>query len=689
MKYIPIAFLLFVNVVTSQQIQFVDFKSANALLTIDPEKREVSGTISYSLDVLKIVDTISIDAQNMDFTDVKVNGKPVKSHNSGKQLQLISKFKKGKKEISFNYSAHPKQTMYFIGSGTNTQIWTQGQGKYTSHWFPSFDDVNEKVVFNVSTTFSTGFTVISNGKLKEVKGNGPNSTWHYTMDNPMSSYLLMIAIGKFDKSTQIAASGTPLEFYIEPEDALKLEPTYRYSKQIFDFLEKEIGVAYPWENYKQIPVRDFLYAGMENTSATIFARDFVVDSVGFNDRNYVNVNAHELAHQWFGDLVTAKSGTHHWLQEGFATYYALLAEKDVFGADYFYSKLYDMAENLQRASKSDTIPVMNEKASSLTFYQKGAWALHVLRENVGHENFRKAVKSYLLKYQFTNVETDDFLKEINKVSSYDTQAFKMRWLETGGFEIAEAISMLKVSPFMNNYFAVADRASEPYESKHADFEKLMQSDVNSEIKEELLFQTQQVPFAEKLQLVKLAMATGNVKVRQMVAKTLTDFPAEFADEFETLLNDKSYVTQEIALNVLWSQFPEKRVAVLDKTSNAIGMNDKNLWILWLTLALATKDFQTINKSAYYDELLNYASANYEGSVRMNAIENLLYIDKNDSNVLQHLVNATVHHKWQVTQFARGKIRELLKNPNHRTYFSELMPKLSESEKVQLEKLLKE
>ena len=96
-----------------------------------------------------------------------------------------------------------------------------------------------------------------------------------------------------------------------------------------DELKKEIGVKYPWGNYKQVPVRDFLYAGMENTSATTFSSRYVVDAVGFNDRKYTNVNAHELAHQWFGDLVTAESSKHHWLQEGFATYYALFG--DVFG----------------------------------------------------------------------------------------------------------------------------------------------------------------------------------------------------------------------------------------------------------------------------------------------------------------------------------------------------------------------
>jgi len=688
MRRLPFLFLLFPYFLFSQQLQKVDFKTLNATLSLDTANKKIAGKSTYVFEVLSTIDTIRIDAKNMSFSNLKINNNTVEFKNSGKELLLFKGFKKGKNTLTFEYEATPKQTLYFIGEKENLQIWTQGQGKYTSHWLPSFDDVNEKVIFELTISFDKDFTVLSNGKLKKVADvNQAQKQWEYQMEKPMSSYLAMLAIGKFAKQTETTASGTPLEMYLSQEDASKFEYTYKYSKTIFDFFESEIGVKYPWGIYRQVPVKDFLYGGMENTTSTIFSQDYVVDEIGFNDRNYINVNAHELAHQWFGDLITATSGKHHWLQEGFATYYALLAEKELFGEDHFNWEMYEIAERLQQASKTDTIPLMNEKASALTFYQKGAWALHVLRENVGAKNFNKAVKKYLEKYAFKNVNTADFLAEINAVSKYDTKNFQEIWLEKSGFEVTEALGILQKNKFIKNYLDVLSLAEKPLVEKQQVFEETLKSDAYYPIKEEILFQLQSLEFPEKLPFVQIAMQSKDIKVRQAVAKTLNKFPAEFLPDFETFLDDNSYVTKEIALNVLWSQFPDNRTKYLDKSRSWIGMNDKNLRILWLTMALATKDFEPENKLGYYDELLGYASPNYESSIRQNALINLLYINPNDTNVLRMLVNPLTHHKWQFSKFARDKIRELIKKEKYKLFFSELLPSLQENEKVALERLL--
>ena len=681
--------LLFSATLFAQQTTKVDFKIADAVLQLNFEQQSISGEMNYSFAVLSKIDTIRIDAKNMHFSNVKINNKTVDFVNSGKELKLFKGFKKGKNTLTFEYSAKPKQTLYFVGEGGGKQIWTQGQGKYTSHWLPSFDDENEKVIFNTTISFATDFEVVSNGILANKSSKNDLTVWEYQMPHPMSSYLMMLAIGKFEKQTQTSNSGTPLEFYISPEDLWKIEPTYRYSKQIFDFFETEIGVAYPWKVYRQIPVKDFLYAGMENTTSTLFAQDFVVDSIGFNDRNYVNVNAHELAHQWFGDMVTAKSGEHHWLQEGFATYYALLAEQEVFGSDYFNYKLYETAEQLINASKTDTIPVLNAKASSLTFYQKGAWALHYLRENVGHENFQKAVRSYLQKYQFKNVETDEFLAEINKASDFDTAKFKRDWLESSVFQVQDALSILNRSPFIRAYFEVSELREKPFAKTQNTYRNLLNGNAFYPLKEEVIYQIQSVSYEEKKELLKFAMQTNDIKTRQAIAKTLGNIPEDFKMHYRTLFEDKSYITREIALNKYWSDFPEERILVLNLSRNWIGLNDKNLRVLWLTLALATKDFENDKKASYYDELLDYATPKCESNLRQNAITKLLFLDKNDQNTLKYLVNALVSHRWQFVKFARENIRSLLKSNIHRTFFEEMLEQLPEDEKNQLNRLIME
>jgi aminopeptidase N len=157
--------------------------------------KSVSGEVTYYFVLNKSIDTIKIDAQNMDFSNLKINNVKVKFSNNRKQILLFDGYKYGKNQLTFNYLARPKQAMYFVGKGEQLQIWTQGQGKYTSNWFPSFDDPNEKLIFNLDIKFDNEFQVVSNGKLVNKIANQDDFIWNYRMKKPMSSYLLMLAIG--------------------------------------------------------------------------------------------------------------------------------------------------------------------------------------------------------------------------------------------------------------------------------------------------------------------------------------------------------------------------------------------------------------------------------------------------------------------------------------------------------------
>jgi aminopeptidase N len=689
MKYL--FFFLFSVGCFSQQIKNVDFVNCKATVFPDAETKSISGKITYDFKVIAQIDSIRIDAKAMEFSHLTINNKVVGFINNGKELVLYNGFKIGKNTLEFEYSAKPKQTLYFTGRNNGTQVWTQGQGKYTSHWLPSFDDVNEKVVFSLSIKYPDSFIAISNGILKNTnhKANGYElgfNVHNFEMCKPMSSYLVMFAIGDFTVFKSESKSKIPLENYLRPEDVNKYEFTYKASDSIFNFLEKEIGFAYPWKIYRNIPVKDFLYAGMENTTSTLFSQDYVVDEYGVNDRNYVNVNAHELAHQWFGDLVTAKSGKHHWLQEGFATYYALLAEKKVFGDDYFNYQLYKNALFLDRESKTDTIPILNEKASSFSFYQKGAWALHTIREEVGAEIFQKIVASYLKKYKFQNVETSDFLNEVKLYSDFDTEKFQKTWLEDYNFPIQEVNAILQKSNFISDYLKIVALRKVALSDKKELFKEILQSDVFHETKIEIVNQLKNNAFADKKALLAMAMQTKNLKVRNAVAENFKTIPADFKTEYESLLSDKSYETQQTAFVKLYSSFPESQKKYLEIAQNWEGNSDKELRITFLTAYLFYKNGDVIKKQNYFQELLAYTSANYESKVRQIALENMLEVDSKNLEVLYNLVNATTHHKWQFVKFGRDTIRALLKDESYFVLFKQLIPRLNTDEKFQLERL---
>jgi aminopeptidase N len=686
MKYI---FLLITTFVFAQQTKYVDFKTVSGQLTINDSQKTISGYVDYEFDVLQPIDTIKIDGKNMEFTNVQIDGKDVIFLNTTKELQILNNFQKGNNHLTFNYNVKPKQALYFVDIENNEhQIWTQGQGRYTSNWFPSFDDVNEKVIFNIGVTYKKDYQVVSNGVLKSKTDKDDQIHWQYQMENPMSSYLLVLSVGKYERKDFTSKSKIPLEYYLEKKDTARFEPTYRYSKRIFDFLEKEIGVKYPWKVFRQIPVRDFLYAGMENTTTTLFTTRYVVDDVAFIDRNYTNVDAHELAHHWFGDLITAESSTHHWLQEGFATYYALLAERDIFGDDYFYAKLYDTAQQIKFASRTDAIPVLNAKASSLTFYEKGAWTLFVLHESIGDKAFKKAIKSYLKKYAFKNVNTQNFFDEIKKVSDFDVVQFQKTWLESTAFDTPTANALLSKNKAIKARLEVDKLKKTPLSEKIDFLKQTLDSDVHFSVKQAVISQLQTEKYENKKELLLKALQQNNIQLRQTLAGTLPAIPEDFRKEYETLLDDKSYETQEIALFYLWKNFPNHRKEYLDKSKEWIGFNDYNLRTLWLSLALSTPEYSD-EPEKLINELVSFSTPEYEATTRQNALEKLIAFKFINDAVLTNLVNATTHHMWQFSKFGRETIRVLLKNSEMRTSFNRILPNLNPDEQFQLDRLLKE
>lgn len=673
--YLLLLFTFFSYIVNAQQTDVVDFEKAEVNITVQTEDKSIFGLVTYYFNVLKPIDSLYVDAKNIEFEDVSVNGSKVEFNLTSNHLIIKKKLDVSvDNELSLSYKSKPKKAMYFVEKEEYTQVWTQGQGKYTSNWLPSIDDMNEKIEFDLTVSTPEGFQVIANGKMLEKNIN----RYDFNMQQPMSSYLVALVIGKYDKKEITSKSGIPIQLYYYPEDSTKVEPTYRYTKQMFDFLEDEIGVPYPWQNYKQVPVKDFLYSGMENTSCTIFSDDFMIDEVGFVDKNYVNVNAHELAHQWFGDLVTETSGTHHWLQEGFATYYALLAERDIFGNDYYYWQLYQYLNELKAQEQAgQSTGLLDPKSSSTTFYKKGAWVLHMLREKVGDKAFKTAVKRYLNKHAYGNVETNDFIIEVEKNSKMDLSNFVDIWLKSKDLPINEMANALQSNETSAFLLTIEEH---PYLTYRTDADdNYIPSSLVTQLPEGF-FPMQVAVLKEALSkpdyptyndLVKEAFASKNLHLRQILALNMSEIPEDFQQDYETLLNDQSYVTIEAALYNLWANFPRKRNKYLEQTQSIYGFNDYNVRTLWLTLALATPEFQTDKKQDFFEELVSYTNPKQPFSLRQNAFGYLSSIGVFNEDALKHLIEASKHHNWRFKSFAKSLLEKLSEDDRYQSIISNL------------------
>ena len=426
--------------------QSVDFTHLKLELAFEPKNKKVKGKATETFTVLrKEIDSLFIDGIKMTYFNVLLDGKKVdyKKSDYGLTLYFNEKLKwNNEHSIEIEYEAHPKKGIYFIGWDDTTgesrkQIWTQGQGIDNRHWIPMYDERNDKVVSEMIINFPEGYEVLSNGVLlsKEkvsLQMNKPPIRWHYKISEPHSPYLIMLGIGNYGIKETKSAGGIPIKLYYYPDQKEQVEPTYIHSVEMFDLFEKEIGVPFPWKTYSQIPVQDFMYGAMENTTATIYGDFYMVDERGFLDRNYVRVNAHELAHQWFGNMVTARSPAHHWLHESFATHFDMMYQAIFFGKDHYDFLKRDYTLQCLSASRSDVRPLAHSKAGTVRHYFKGALIIQMLKEVVGKEQYNEAVKYYLNKHAYGNVDSKDLLVAFHERLGLSLDWFWEQWIYKGG-----------------------------------------------------------------------------------------------------------------------------------------------------------------------------------------------------------------------------------------------------------------
>ena len=309
------------------------------------------------------------------------------------------------------------------------------------HWFPCFDYPNDKATHELIATVKTGFKVASNGRLigvAEDKAAG-TSTYHWSQELPHSTYLIVLSAAPYI-IVHDAYKALPLNYWVYPQDEKKALPTYGKTPRMLEFFNRTFGYDYPWSKYDQISVP--FGGGSESTSATFMGHGIMIDEKDEEDFSAIGIVSHELAHQWWGDLVTLRSWAHAWLNESFGTYsdylYVRYDKGDDEGAvnlgDKLNAYLREAATRYIRPIVSDRYDRPQDMFDSHS-YPKGALVLHMLRSLIGDGPFFKTLSHFLHRYAFDVVDTNDFIRSVKTVTGQNLDWFFDQWLFKPGHPV--------------------------------------------------------------------------------------------------------------------------------------------------------------------------------------------------------------------------------------------------------------
>jgi aminopeptidase N len=402
---------------------------AKTEFTFTPNRYETDSIVFYAPEFK--VNSILISGKDISLTlhssDWKLRGSNLVLYLPSSFLKFHSEYK-----VLIDYTAQPKSgAIYFVGwrpeeNGKRKEIWA-----HRPHgWLPYID---ARITMDMYYTFNRNYKVFANGERVEVKDNSDSTrTWHYRMAKDHPYFSTSLVIGDYDYKTSRSAGGVPLEFWYYHGQEDKVNSTYQYTEAMMDFLEKETGVKYPYPLYREAPVIDYMYGAMETTTSTVFGDFIFIDPHAFWQRNYINTNAHEMTHQWFGNCIAHLVNKDVWLTESFATYYAKIFEKSIFGKEYYQNVMNDELTLVLNAAKTNNYPVASSMGGNARIYQKGSLVLGMLRYVMGDREFKNSIKLYIERYSFSYAQTSDLLRCIYDATGIPYNWFFEEWILHGG-----------------------------------------------------------------------------------------------------------------------------------------------------------------------------------------------------------------------------------------------------------------
>ena len=402
-------------------------------LALDIPNKSFQGTCTIALAPIRSgINQLVLDAVNLNIESVQVDETPQPFDYDGEQLhiQMQTPTQAGKEiKIAIAYGVEkPQRGLYFISPDQHypnkpTQVWTQGEDEDSRFWFPCFDYPGQLATSEIRVRVPKPFIAISNGELIATEEAGNDKIYHWLQQQVHPTYLMTLAVGDFAEIRD-EWNGKPVTYYVEKGYEDEARRSMGKTPQMIEFFSEKFGYPYPYPKYAQVCVDDFIFGGMENTSTTLLTDRCLLDErAALDNQRTESLVAHELAHQWFGDLVVIKHWSHAWIKEGLASYSEVFWTEHEYGADdaaYYLlgeARSY-LAEDSSRYRRPIVTHVYREAIELYDrhIYEKGACVYHMIRTELGDELFWKAIQTFVQDNAHNTVETVDLLRAIEKAT---------------------------------------------------------------------------------------------------------------------------------------------------------------------------------------------------------------------------------------------------------------------------------
>jgi len=434
-----------------------DLQHSKIALRFDLDQKKVIGDVTHTLAILREgTSKIAFDSVGLTIQSVTLNKAPAKFESTASKLivPLPAVAHSGDKfDVDIRYEGKPAKGLYFILPDKDypnrpKQIWSQGESEDTRYYLPTYDYPNDRLTTETILTVPASWITVANGKLINVTKTGDDmKTWTWRESLPSSTYLFTVVAGEFEEVKQ-TWHGEPVTYYAPKGRGDRLLPNFERTPAMIELFSKKLGVEYPWEKYSQAMVDDFVAGGMENSSATTNTSSslrnpkLIAEFPGDEDP----LISHELAHQWFGDLVTCNDWGNIWLNEGFATFFEMVWTESHYPKEQAdYERWSAVQEWLGQANLYSKPIVRHDFDDSSEFddnaYGKGALVLYMLRHQIGEDAFYRGLRHYLEVHRGKNVVTADLIKSVEEANHINVQQFFDEWIYGAGapkFDISYA-----------------------------------------------------------------------------------------------------------------------------------------------------------------------------------------------------------------------------------------------------------